>query len=49
MTYFATAKYELDNFKMQKNAISKEVGARKKADKKADISDLTAKSKTFDE
>ena len=47
--YDHLAKYTLDNFRMEKGKISKEVAARKKADKKADISDLTGKSKSFDE
>ena len=44
-----TAKYTLDNLKCEKGKISKEAAARKKADKKADISDLTGKSKAFDQ
>lgn len=35
-----TAKYTLDNLKCEKGKASKEAAARKKADKKADISDL---------
>ena len=44
-----TAKYTLDNMRKEKGDISKAVAARKKADKKADVSDLTSQSRGLDE
>lgn len=43
------AKYALDEMRREKGMKSKEVAARKKADKKADVSDLAAASKGLDE
>mmetsp|Transcript_7134 Transcript_7134/g.9934 ORF Transcript_7134/g.9934 Transcript_7134/m.9934 type:complete len:376 (+) Transcript_7134:51-1178(+) len=44
-----TAKYQLDNMRKEKGDISKQVAATKKADKKADVSELTGKSRGLDE
>jgi len=43
------AKYELDGLRKQKGDISKAVAAKKKEDKKADISAETAQSKALDD
>ena len=44
-----TAEDELRRMREEKNKISKAVGAKKKADKKADISAEQAQSKALDE
>ena len=43
------AKYALDTMRKNKGDISKAVAAKKKADKKADISAETAQSKALDD
>lgn len=43
-----TAKYTLDNMKKEKGIVSKAAAAKKKADKKADISAEQAQSKALD-
>jgi len=42
------AKYQEEGARMRKNDIARAVAAKKKADKKADCSDIFAESKTLD-
>jgi len=44
-----TTKYDLDTMRMEKGKVSKAAAAKKKADKKADISAEQAQSKALDE